>query len=88
MNWRIALIGHLILISSDQFTETKFVARAVQRCLCHLKCVKAVAPLISRHYERAYSWIQKINARHITIQYDNFLSQALVLFSSEKAGLT
>lgn len=51
MNWRIALIGHLALISSDQFTETKFVARVVQRCLCHLKYVKAVAPLISRHYE-------------------------------------
>jgi hypothetical protein len=45
------LIGHLILISSDQFTETKFVARVVQKWPCHLKYVKAVAPQILRHYE-------------------------------------
>ena len=74
MNWRIVLIGHLILISSDQFTETKFVARVVQKCPCHLKSVQAVAPLISRHYEGAFSWIQKINTLHIIIRYDNFLS--------------
>jgi len=88
MNWRIALIGHLILISSDQFTETKFVARAVQKCPYHLKYVKAVAPLILRQYEGAFSWIQKINARVIIIRFDNFLSHALALFSSERAGLT
>ena len=74
MNWRIALIGHLILISSDQFTETKFVARAVQKCPYHLKYVKAVAPLILCHYEGTFSWIQKINTSDIIIRYDNFLS--------------
>ena len=64
----------MILISSDQFTKTKFVARAVQKCPYHLKYVKAVAPLILRHYKGAFSWIQKIKTRDIIIRYDNFLS--------------